>query len=319
MYCNILLKDGCIKCPYLTGLYASWYCFVCFNELFESDGKFVNTFELVVGQSEQGKKVSAILRRKYPLAPAWVLKKALKDKDIKINGTRISSDEKTEAGDRILWYSQWKEPDFPIVFEDENILIINKPSGISSDQQADGATSIESWGIARDAFIVHRLDQQASGLLIMAKNEDIKLVLEDALANKTIVNSYQCLVYGVPHLNHAILQAYLIKDAKRGEVRVTNTNREFAKQIVTEYDVIQARGDSSRLLVTLHTGRTHQIRAHLAFNGHPILGDDKYGSREANRLLKYKRLMLAATSMEFQADGELAYLKGRKFEIDAPF
>ena len=275
----------------MTGLYASWYCFVCFNELFESDGKFVNTFELVVGQSEQGKKVSAILRRKYPLAPAWVLKKALKE----------------------------KEPDNPNIFEDENILIINKPSGISRDQQADGATSIESWGIAHDAFIVHRLDQQASGLLIMAKNEDIKLVLEDALANKTIVNSYQCLVYGVPHLNHAILQAYLIKDAKRGEVRVTNTNREFAKQIVTEYDVIQARGDSSRLLVTLHTGRTHQIRAHLAFNGHPILGDDKYGSREANRLLKYKRLMLAATSMEFQADGELAYLKGRKFEIDAPF
>ena len=289
------------------------------NEMVESDGKFVNTFELVVGQSEQGKKVSAILRRKYPLAPVWVIQKALKDKDIKINGTRISKDEKAEVGDNILWYTLWKEPDFPIIFEDENILIINKPSGISSDQQADGAMSIESWAIARGAYIVHRLDQQASGLLILAKNDAIKLALEDALAGKAINNSYQCLVYGVPLIQHAILQAYLIKDAKRNEVRVTNTNREFAKQIITEYDIIEAKGDSARLLITLHTGRTHQIRAHLAFNGHPILGDDKYGSREANRLFKCKRLMLAATSMEFQADGELFYLKGRKFEIDAPF
>ncbi|NLC32714.1 MAG: RluA family pseudouridine synthase [Clostridiales bacterium] len=279
----------------------------------------MNLFEIVAQQSDQGKKVSAILRGQNPLAPSWVLQKALKNKDVKINGVKVSKDEKVQAGDHIRWYSLWKEPDFPVIFEDENILIINKPSGISSDQQSDGAMSIESWALSQEAYIVHRLDQQTSGLLVLAKNDVIKLAIEEAMANRTIITSYQCLVYGVPLSKHAILQAYLIKDAKRNEVRVTKSNSEFAKQIITEYDILEAKGDSSRLLITLHTGRTHQIRAHLAFSGYPILGDDKYGSRDANRLFKCKRLMLAATIMNFQTEGKLSYLKGRCFEVDAPF
>ena len=82
---------------------------------------------------------------------------------------------------------------------------------------------------------------------------------------------------------------------------------------------MEAKGDYARLLVTLHTGRTHQIRAHMAFIGHPLLGDDKYGSREANRSLKARKLMLCSTWLCFQTQGALAYLHGQAFGIQPPF
>lgn len=279
----------------------------------------MNLFQLVAGQSDQGKRLTVILRNYYPLTPAWVLKKVLKERDIKVNGTRVAEDVKITAGDQIVWYSLWKEPDIPIIFEDDNIFIINKPVGISTDQQADGAMSIESWALARGGMIVHRLDQQTSGLLVISKKDTIKLCLKNAIKQNDIIKRYQCLVYGIPLSKHAVLQAYLVKDAKRNEVRISSTQKEFAKEIITEYHLLETKEDCSKLLVTLHTGRTHQIRAHLAFCGYPILGDDKYGSREINRKLKMKGLMLSATTLEFHAKNELAYLEGKKFEIDPPF
>lgn len=285
----------------------------------ESDGIMVNQFHLVTSQSEHGRKLITILKNRYPLAPVLIIKKALKDRDIKINGARVSEDIKLNAGDEVVWYSLWNEPEIPLIFEDENIIIINKPAGISTDQQADGAMSIESWALPRGGVIVHRLDQQTSGLLILSKNETIKKTLENALKHRNIIKHYECLVYGIPLSRHAVLQDFLVKDAKRNTVSISKTANEFAKEIITEYHLMESRGDCSLLFVTLHTGRTHQIRAHLAFCGYPILGDDKYGFREINRKLKMKRLMLCATGLEFLASNELSYLFGKKFEIHPPF
>ena len=261
----------------------------------------------------------SFLRARHPLAPERVLQSALKARDVKLNGIRIPGNTVIKAGDVVVWFTTWNEPNLEIIYEDDNLMIVNKPSGISSDRQEDGAMSVEEWGAGRGASIVHRLDQQTSGLIILSKNDDIKAALEEALRLHQIEKRYQCLVAGVPEKLHDVLNAYLNKDAKLGRVSISEKPGRFAKEIVTEYDVIEAKGDYSRLLVTLHTGRTHQIRAHMAFIGHPLLGDDKYGSRQANRSHKARRLMLCSTGLRFQTQGALSYLYGQAFGIQPPF
>lgn len=253
------------------------------------------------------------------MAPASAFQNALKARDIKINGQRVSENVPLHGGDQVVWFTTWSEPELDIVYEDENIIVLNKPAGISTDAQADGAYSVERWANERSALVVHRLDQQTSGLLILAKNTVIEEALNDAFRDRQIDKQYECLVAGVPHKPHAVWHAFLYKDAKMALVRVSPTPGKFAKEIVTEYDVIEAKGNCARLLVTLHTGRTHQIRAHMAYMGYPLLGDDKYGSREANRKFKARRLMLCSTRLRFHTKGALVYLDGRSFEIRAPF
>lgn len=261
----------------------------------------------------------SFLRVRHPLAPERVLQSALKARDVKLNGIRVSGSTGIKAGDLVVWFTTWKEPDLEIIYEDDNLMIVNKPSGISSDRQEDGAMNVEEWGERRGASIVHRLDQQTSGLIILSKNDAAKAALEEALRMRQIEKRYQCLVAGVPEKPHGVLRAYLYKDSELGRVSVSEKPGRFAKEIVTEYDVMEAKGDYARLLITLHTGRTHQIRAHMAYIGHPLLGDDKYGSREANRSHKARRLMLCSTGLCFQTQGTLSYLNGLAFGIQPPF
>lgn len=279
----------------------------------------MNRFELTAGPEDEGKLLLSFLRTRHPMAPGRVLQGAFKARDVKLNGVRTPVNAAVHAGDLVVWFTAWDEPELEIIYEDENLMIINKPSGISSDRQEDGALSVEEWGEGRGASIVHRLDQQTSGLLILSKSDEIKTALEEALRMHQIEKRYQCLVACVPDRNHAVLRAYLHKDPKLGKVSVSEKPGRFAKEIVTEYDVMEAKGDYARLLVTLHTGRTHQIRAHMAFIGHPLLGDDKYGSREANRSLKARKLMLCSTWLCFHTQGSLAYLHGQAFGIQPPF
>ena len=126
------------------------------------------------------------------------------------------------------------------------------------------------------------------------------------------------MVLGTPDPVHAVLEHYLIKDAKRAKVRVTPHESHEAKKIVTEYTVIQ-KGECSRLSIRLHTGRTHQIRAHMAFIGHPLLGDDQYGDREANKHYKARKLMLCSSKLSFEMEGVLSYLNQMNFSCQPSF
>lgn len=279
----------------------------------------MNRFERVAEAGDDGKTLLSFLRGRFPLAADHELRASLKSRDIRVNEIKTGENILLRAGDRVVWYTKWTAPELPVAFEDENIFVINKPAGICSDRQEDGAFSVEEWGRERGAEIVHRLDQQTSGLLMLAKNQKVKEALEEALRLHQIEKTYHCVVVGVPPRNHAVLHAYLYKDALLAKVSVSMKPGPFAKEIVTEYDVVEVRGDCSLLRVTLHTGRTHQIRAHLAFIGFPLLGDDKYGSRERNRLHRARRLMLCSTGLKFLTEGELSYLKGRSVEIPCPF
>ncbi len=279
----------------------------------------LNRFEVRAGTRDEGKRLLSFLRTRFPMAAESELRSSLKRRDIRVNGLRVSENVPLHSDDLVVWYTAWSAPELPIVYEDEQIIIINKPAGISTDMQEDGAFSVEEWGRERGASLVHRLDQQTSGLLALARGEGAREALDEAVRRRQLTKTYHCIVIGAPEKRHDLLRAYLVKDAKRALVTVSDVPGPFAKEIVTEYDVAEAGGGLSLLRVTLHTGRTHQIRAHMAFIGCPLLGDDKYGSREHNRRYRARRLMLCATGLCFHTEGRLAYLSGRCFDIAPPF
>jgi len=139
-----------------------------------------------------------------------------------------------------------------------------------------------------------------------------------AFSQRSFQKFYTCRVKGCPAKREAVMHAHLRKDAQISRVSVTDYPARGSMEIITGYRVIQD-GEYALMEVELITGRTHQIRAHLAHIGHPILGDDKYGDRMLNRQLGVKRQQLWATRLVFQADGALAYLNGRSFSVKCPF
>lgn len=156
---------------------------------------------------------------------------------------------------------------------------------------------------------------------MLALNESTQETLTDAFRNHTIQKQYICLVKGLPQPAHAILSDYLLKDARHAEVHVTPSAKSGGKPIITEYELLSydASSDTSRLLITLHTGRTHQIRAHMAYIGHPVLGDDQYGDREFNKRSRTKKLRLCSCRLHFPADGVPESICSKTFETNPHF
>ena len=159
---------------------------------------------------------------------------------------------------------------------------------------------------------------QTGGLLIFTKDEASYEAALEAFEKRTMEKYYTCRVKGCPAKQKAVMHAYLRKDAQLSRVAVTDYPARGALEIVTGYRVLEA-GEYARLEVELMTGRTHQIRAHLAHIGHPILGDDKYGDRALNRKLGLKKQQLWSTRLVFHASGVLAYLEGKSVSVDCPF
>ena len=155
-------------------------------------------------------------------------------------------------------------------------------------------------------------------LLLLTKDDAAYEAAREAFEQRTMEKFYTCRTKGCPAKQEAVIHAYLRKDAQLSRVAVTDYPARGALEIITGYPVLEP-GEYARLEVELMTGRTHQIRAHLAHIGHPILGDDKYGDRALNRRLGLRRQQLWATRLVFHAGGALAYLDGKAFSVDCPF
>lgn len=271
--------------------------------------------------------------------PLWAIREVIKKRDVRIDGTRIAGDVRIYAGQeiRVFWPKtvaagrrQEKALPLPeIVFEDKHILLMNKPQGIPSQNEdnpllGDSAlTRVLSYLQANreetdHVHLCHRLDVQTGGLLLFVKDENAYESAMQAFSERTFQKFYTCRVKGCPKKHEAILHAWLRKDAQISRVSVTDYPARGAQEIITGYRVLEEL-ENARLEVELMTGRTHQIRAHLAHIGHPILGDDKYGDRALNRALKLKRQQLWATRLVFHAEGALSYLNGRSFSVECPF
>lgn len=280
------------------------------------------------------------LARALPGVPGWAVRKALAERQVKRDGRRLEAGELVRGGDVLTVYlpkelaarsaaeAHGGGAPIPTVYEDERIWIVNKPQGIASQAADDplgepGALELlrreyEARGESGRLWLCHRLDHNTGGLLLLAKSAEVEAALREAFARRDVEKLYTCLTVGTPSPERAELRAYLRKDAKAARVTVRGKPFAGALPIETGYRVLEA-GDIARLEVLLITGRTHQIRAHLAFIGHPILGDDKYGDRAVNRARGARTQRLWATGLVLRAGGALNDLDGRRFSADAPF
>ena len=293
--------------------------------------------QLTVSPEQDGLTLSRLLMQTADVPP-WAVKEAIRKRDIRVDGRRIDGDMRVRAGMEIRAYwpksvvaaqAERELPQPQVVYEDAHVLIVNKPQGLQAQNEdnplaGDSALSravamLAARGEKTDCVrLCHRLDVQTGGLLLMAKDDSAYASAVQAFAERTFDKRYTCLVKGCPGQREATMQAWLRKDAEASRVSVTDYPARGAQPIVTAYRVLEG-GEVSRLEVELVTGRTHQIRAHLAHIGHPILGDDKYGDRQLNRALGVRRQQLWATSLTVHAQGALAYLNGRTFRVDCPF
>lgn len=259
------------------------------------------------------------------------IRKALRNKDIKVNGTRTKEDIILNQNDSIEIYlpnnfpeQNTQKPDLPIVFEDDNILIINKPQGIAvhaGDNEKSGdyqPTLIELLQqTSHNLQLCHRIDRNTGGLVLLAKNRTALEEILNAIENHLIKKFYRCIVYGTPNPHKATLTNYLSKNSRMSQVFIHATREKGDLTAITTYNTLKTTGELSLLEVSIATGRMHQIRAQLAHIGCPILGDGKYGNTAVNRKFKVKIQQLFAFKLEFNfpTGSKLNYLSGTSVEI----
>lgn len=286
--------------------------------------------QFIIPPQGEGERADRLIARYLPELPERSVRAAFLRRDVKLDGRRVSREEKGRTGQELRIYLPEEEEEqalLQVVYEDDDALLVNKPAGISVEPDRKGGVTLtdlcarhvrESRPDAPAPAACHRLDHQTCGLCLFAKNERALEILQEVFRSRRMEKYYECLVRGIPKPPGAECRAYLVKDAKAGRVRITDRPVPEGKMIVTAYETLEA-GPVSRLRVHLVTGRTHQIRAHLAALGHPILGDDVYGDRMWNRERKTRALRLCAVSLRLDTGGALPGLDGREFRIRAPF
>ena len=266
------------------------------------------------------------LKRAWPMLPGRALKEALKRRDVRVNGVKSDGGATVRGGDALAIYmdAKWLEPRAEVLFSDDRLIVAVKPQGLPVDVDRDGVGADTLLNrLRRDwpgAQLCHRLDAATGGIVLAAADD---AVLAQALAafrdHAGLRKEYRALALNRFDRPEGTLDAWLVKDGKRGLVRVLHREAPGARPIRTRYRVLGERADGlCDVSLEPVTGRTHQLRAHMADFGHPLLGDDRYGDRAANRRFSAGRLCLWHERLTVTPDSPLAAYRGRVFEAKAP-
>lgn len=245
----------------------------------------------------------------YPQA-SFCFARLLRDRDIKINGVRASKNVALRQGDRVIYYTTPKEEAMPThleVFSGSSAYIADKYSGVS----AEGLCS--ELNFCGRFLPVHRLDRNTSGLIVFARDDAAEEELKRLFRERKITKTYLAVCKNGFASPSGVLKDYLVKDGGSAQVKIVRTPQKGAVTAVTEYTVLRQKGGLALVKIILHTGRTHQIRAHLAFYGCPVLGDGKYGDGELNKQHSAARQQLVSHTLAFPKDCAIAELAGREF------
>lgn len=308
----------------------------------------MNTF--FINENDSGQRIDKFISKAMPELPKSMMYRLIRKKDIKINGKRCEISSKLQAGDTVTVYTKesvaiTKSHDMSflkcsnnpeIIYEDKNVIIVNKPVGLDSHSNGSPKTEtmidqIKHYLYDKKEYIPEnessfspalcsRLDRNTGGLITAAKNSAALREINQAIRNGNLAKVYHCAVSGKLPQREDIITAYHKKDESRNLVRIVDSPADGYKEIKTGYKVLAEKKDLSLLEITLYTGRTHQIRAHLAHIGNPILGDGKYGSVSLNKKYNTFRQALYAYSLSFSfpAGSELYYLNDVKISAPIP-
>ena len=306
---------------------------------------------IIVNSNEAGQRMDKLLGKYLNLAGKSFLYKMMRKKNITLNGKKCDGSEKLSEGDDIKIFlsdetfdkfsqikvQKVKKQKLDIIYEDSHILLINKPSGMLSQKAKETDESLveylidyllDSGQLTKEALrsfrpsVCNRLDRNTSGLVAAGKSLAGLQMLSAVFKDRSLHKYYLCTVKGQV-LEKQAIEGYLFKDEKTNRVTILKTEEPGSAPIRTEYAPVAEQDGYTLLRVALITGRTHQIRAHLASIGHPIAGDYKYGNPLVNLEVKQKyhvgSQMLHSYQMVFPSlEGSFAYLSGRVFFAPAP-
>lgn len=315
--------------------------------------------EFIINANDAGQRLDKFVQKAVKGIPVSLMYKAIRLKKIKVNRKRAEQKQMLCLGDTVQMFLPEElfgekieknelltiKPSINIVYEDENIILCNKPAGIlvhsgDGDGRVSGDGAVED----RNTLIYHiqaylaqkgeyepllessfapalcnRIDRNTGGIVISAKNAQALRDINARIRDNKITKLYLCAVHGKLPKNSDMLEDFLIKDAKTNTVKVIKQQARGAKKIITRYRVLEYNKsmDLSLVEIELVTGRTHQIRAHMSFIGHPLLGDGKYGSIENDKRMGYKHQALYSYKLRFgNAEDSIAELNGKEFSVD---
>ncbi len=306
--------------------------------------------ELNIGKNDAGQRLDKFLSKAVKGLPMSLLYKYIRTKKIKVNGARAQQNQQLCAGDVVTLYIRdefFESPEqdtaalsnirhkLSIIYEDENILLLNKRPGVLVHEDTAGGENtlilhVKAYLYEKGEYdpqkeqsfapaLCNRIDRNTGGIVIAAKNAEALRVMNEKIKQNEISKFYLCAAHGKMPRRADELRGYLRKNSADNLVTVSDKPMPGGKNIITRYRVLAEKDGNSLLEVELVTGRTHQIRAHLAHIGHPLLGDGKYGINRTERTKGYKHQALYAVRLRFDfADGSgaLGYLRGKEFEID---
>ena len=303
--------------------------------------------EYIINGNDAGQRLDKFISKTLKTLSQSLLYKAIRTKKIKVNRKRAEPGTVLQAGDSVLcflspeFFDEKYEndpfltltPDLCIVYEDGNVIVCDKRPGLlcHPDDHGEQITLIEHIKAYlyrkgeydpenENSFVpslCNRIDRNTGGLVIAAKNAAALRDMNEMIRQKTVSKFYLCAVHGIPQPPEATLTAYLYKDTKNNTVTVYDKPKQGRVKIVTGYKVLKKKNGNSLLEVRLFTGKTHQIRSHLSYMGHPLLGDGKYGVNRDDKKLGYKYQALYSYKLCFDRGlGDLSYLTGKTLSVD---
>lgn len=309
--------------------------------------------EFTIGKNDSGQRLDKFLSKAVKGMPTSLMYKSIRTKKIKVNRKRAEISYILCEGDVVQLFLPDDVFDTPkavhdlsedtvklnIVYEDANIILCNKPTGMlvhsgdgeDADERETLIYKIQSYLFQKGEYdpksensfvpaLCNRIDRNTCGIVIAAKNAESLRVMNDLIKRRVIEKNYLCVCHGIFKEKSGKLTGYMIKNAadNRVEVYKKRPNSKDARTMVTGYRVIAEHDGLSLLSIELITGRTHQIRAHLASIGHPLLGDGKYGVNKDDRVRGFTHQALCSYMLSFGDDegyGSLSYLIGKKFSV----